>query len=254
MSDREEVRRRIIDATAALLKEKGRDGVTTRSVSAAAGVQAPTLYRLFTDMDGLLDAVAAEGFARYLARKYGQELSDDPVDDLRRGWDLHVGFGLENPAEYLLMYGRHTPGARAAAERSLDRLRMLIERIAVAGLLRVGVETAVAMVHAAGVGLTLNLIATPPERRDLTLPERLREAMIASITTQAPATPSTLAERAVAMKAVLDEAPDLYSPGERALLEELLDRAAAHTPAATHAARPSGGRPPARGVKAACPG
>jgi Transcriptional regulator len=230
MSDREEVRRRIIDAAARLLKEKGREGVTTRSVSAAAGVQAPTLYRLFTDMDGLLDAVAADGLTRYFARKYSRKLSGDPVDDLRRSWDLHVGFGLENPAEYLLMYGRHTPGARSAAERGLDRLRLLIERIAVAGLLRVGVETAVGMMHAAAVGVTLNLIAAPPERRDLTLPARLRDALIASIATRAPAASSGLAERAVALKAVLDEAPGLYSPGERALLEELLDRAAAHTP------------------------
>ncbi|MEV0389077.1 TetR/AcrR family transcriptional regulator, partial [Nonomuraea sp. NPDC050643] len=138
MSDREEVRRRIIDATAQLLRDKGREGVTTRTVSGAAGVQAPTLYRLFTDMDGLLEAVAADGFARYLAQKHSRPLTDDPVEDLRRGWDTHIGFGLENPAHYLLMYGRPTPGHRTrAAEQALRRLRMLIERIAVTGRLSV---------------------------------------------------------------------------------------------------------------------
>ncbi|MCG5216468.1 TetR/AcrR family transcriptional regulator [Streptosporangium sp. KLBMP 9127] len=233
MSDREEVRQRVIDAATGLLRDKGREGVTTRTVSAAAGVQAPTLYRLFADMNGLLEAVAADGFARYLAQKHNQTLSDDPVEDLRRGWDTHIGFGLENSAHYLLMYGQPTPGSRRrTTEQALERLRLLVERIAVAGLLSVGVETAVSMVHAAGVGLTLNLIGTPPEERDPALPDRLREAIIASITTAAPTgIPPSAAQRAVALKAVLGEVPDLYSLGERALLNELLDRAANHTPA-----------------------
>ncbi|MGW3345923.1 TetR/AcrR family transcriptional regulator [Nonomuraea rubra] len=229
MSDREEVRRRIIDAAATLLRDKGREGVTTRTVGAAAGVQAPTLYRLFTDMDGLLEAVAADGFARYLEKKYSQELSDDPVDDLRRGFDTHVGFGLENPEHYLLMYGRPSPGSRRRViEQSLERLHELVRRIAVAGRLSIGVEAAVAMVHAAGVGLTLTLIGTPPEERDAALPGRVREAILAAITTAAPADAPGVAQRAVGLKAVLDEVPGLYSPGERGLLDELLDRAANH--------------------------
>src|SRR5690606_7777888 len=216
-------------ATTKLLREKGREGVTTRTVAAEAGVQAPTLYRLFTDMNGLLEAVAADGFEQYLARKHSQVLTDDPVADLRRGWDTHVGFGLEHPEQYLLMYGQLTPGARSRSiERTTARLRMLVERIAVAGRLSVSVETAMDMVHSAGVGLTLNLIRTPPAERDLTLIERLREAVLAAITTEAPQAPAAgLAQRAVALKAVLGEADDLYTPGERALLEELLDRAAA---------------------------
>jgi AcrR family transcriptional regulator len=232
MSDREGVRQRIVDAATKLLRDEGRDGVTTRAVSAAAGVQAPTLYRLFTDMNELLEAVATDGFARYLARKHGQALTEDPVDDLRRGWDLHVGFGLDNPAHYLLMYGQPTPGRRsAAAENALERLRMLVERIAVAGRLAVGVETAVSMIHAAGVGLTLNLIGTPTQDRDPTVADRLRDTVIAAITTTAPSSPPDAAQRAVGLRAVLDEIADRYSPGERALLNELLDRAATHTPA-----------------------
>ena len=58
---RDEVRQRIVDAAAHLLQTQGRDAVTTRAVSAAAGVQPPTIYRLFTDMSGLLEAVAADG-------------------------------------------------------------------------------------------------------------------------------------------------------------------------------------------------
>ncbi|MFB4318777.1 TetR/AcrR family transcriptional regulator [Actinomadura sp. 21ATH] len=226
MSERGEVRRRIIDAATRLLYEQGREAVTTRAVSAAAGVQSPTLYRLFADMNGLLEAVAAEGFARYLAGKQAQELSDDPVDDLRGGWDLHVGFGLENPAHYLLMYAQPKPGHRhPAAEQGVARLRMLVERIAEAGRLVVSVDTAVSMMHSACVGVTMNLIATPSEERDPAVADRLREALLAAITTTAASSPPDVAWRAVALNAVVDDT-DLYSPGERALLTELLDRAA----------------------------
>ncbi|GAA1619228.1 TetR/AcrR family transcriptional regulator [Kribbella sancticallisti] len=231
MGEREEIRGRIVDAATTLLRDGGRESVTTRAVSTAAGVQAPTLYRLFTDMSGLLEAVAADGFARYLAQKHSQALTADPVQDLRRGWDTHVGFGLENPAHYLLMYGHPAPGSPSrAATQSLDRLRLLVERIAVDGRLVVSVETAVAMVHSAGVGLTLNLIGIPPEDRDPALSGRLREAVIAAITAASPTSPPNLSARAVGLKAVLDQVGGLYSAGERALLDELLDRAAGAPP------------------------
>ncbi len=47
----------------------GPDAVSTRAVSAAAGVQLLTIYRLFGDKEGLLDAVVADGFTAYLTSK-----------------------------------------------------------------------------------------------------------------------------------------------------------------------------------------
>lgn len=231
MDRKDEVRRRIVDAATRLLYAEGRAGVTTRAVSAAAGVQPPTIYRQFTDMDGLLEAVAADGFERYLTQKHNQTLTDDPVDDLRRGWDLHIGFGLENPAHYLLMFGRPAAGRRSpVAEQALHRLHTLVERVAVAGELAVSQPIAASMMLAAGVGVTLNLIETSPDDRDLSVSERLREATLAAITTSKPTSPPEVSQRAVALKAVLDQVADVYSPGERALLDELLDRAATHQP------------------------
>ena len=61
-----ETRQRIVEAAARLLEEGGREAVSTRAVSAAAGVQAPTIYRIFGDKRGLLDAVASHGLAAYL--------------------------------------------------------------------------------------------------------------------------------------------------------------------------------------------
>jgi hypothetical protein len=176
----------------------------------------------------LANAVGASGFDDYLGRKFGQALTDEPVDDLRSGWNLHVEFGLEHPAHYLLMYGQTIPGDRRppAAEQASDRLHLLVGRIAEAGRLKVTVETGVAMISAACSGLTLMLIGTAPEDRDLDLSPRLRESMLASITGAPQEEARSSAQRAAGLKAVLDEAPGLLSQGERAILGELLDRLA----------------------------
>jgi len=224
-------RERIVAAAARLLAEGGADAVSTRAVSAAAGVQPPTIYRLFGDKRGLLDAVVAHGFASYLADKTAAAPTDDPVEDLRAGWDLHVGLGLANPALYLLMYGQQPPGASSpAALAAFDVLAGHIRRIAEAGRLRVPEDRAAALVHAAGSGTTLALIATPGERRDPELSRAAREAVLAAITADAPVTPEPgagpgAAAAAVTLRAVLPRT-DALTASESALLREWLDRIA----------------------------
>jgi hypothetical protein len=71
----------------------------------------------------------------------------------------------------------------------------------------------------------LTLLATPPEHRDLDLPDAMYEAVMRSVLTDAPALPPDGATAAaVAFRAV---APTLtwLTYAERALLSEWLDRA-----------------------------
>lgn len=227
-------RDRILRATADLLAEGGRDAVTTRAVSAAAGVQPQTIYRQFGDMRGLLNEVASQGFSTYLATKVARPRADDPVEDLRQGWDLHVAFGLANPALYALMYGEPRPGAPLAATGELHEvLHGLVQRVAEAGRLRIGVERAVLMVHASGVGVVLTLLAmpAPAENRGLALSNLVREAILTAITTDStldgqggPAEQGRVSSLAVALKAVLPGADAEFSPAESKLLSEWLDR------------------------------
>ena len=221
-----DTRERLVKAAADLLIEGGKEAVSTRAVASAAGVQAPTLYRLFGDKDGLLDAVAAFGFSDYLATKHAMGASDNPVDDLRRGWELHIGFGLARPAFYLLMYGE--PRKREARLTADAMLREIISRIASAGRLTVPVEQAAQFVHAAGMGVVLALIATPEEDRDLELITFSREQVIRAITTDvAPDEPTDIPSRAIALRVALEEDPPLMlSPAERVLLAEWLNRVA----------------------------
>ncbi|MFG2566643.1 TetR/AcrR family transcriptional regulator [Streptomyces sp. NPDC048567] len=221
-------RRRIIEAATRLLAKEGREAVSTRAVSAAAGVQAPTIYRLFGDKQGLLDAVAAHGFAAHVGSKASLELTDDPVQDLRTGWDFNTEFGLANPALYTLMYAQPSPGTPSPASRAaLELLATHIHRIAEAGRLRVAERRATHLVQAVGGGTTLSLIATPEEQRDMTVSHLAREAVITAITTEAPASPAPgPAAAAVALHALLPRTEALTA-GERALLTELLDRISA---------------------------
>ena len=227
-----DVRERIVQVTAELLAHGGRDAASTRAVSAAAGVQPPTIYRQFGDMQGLLDATARETFAAYVREKADREPTDDPLEDLRRGWDLHVAFGLANPAVYALIYS--DPNAfptTPAAQDGLAILEGLVTRLAQVGRLRVSVPHAARLIAAAGEGLTRSLINTPLEARDPQLSNSMREAVLSAITTPnsqqvAPEGVQRVTAHAIALRAVLREAPKILSQAERQLLEEWLERLA----------------------------
>ncbi len=230
-SARDDTRARIVAAAIDLLHRGGRDAVTTRAVADAAGVQAPTIYRLFGDKRGLLDAVAEHGFATYLKKKRVRKSGGDPVEDLRTGWDLHVEFGLSYPAIYLLMYADPRPGVKSpAAEASYRILKEHIRRVAVAGRLGLSEERAADLFHAAGCGTVLTLLAMAEDRRDMSLSETARRVAVAAITTGSPAFESSgPAAAAVALRAVLPDAVSL-SEGERTLLTEWLNRLATIRP------------------------
>ena len=99
-----DARVRILRAATKLLATGGRAAVTTRAVCAAAGVQPPTIYRHFGDMQGLLDEVARETLAVQVREQTGRALTNDPVEDLRHGWNLHIAFGLAHPDAFALLY------------------------------------------------------------------------------------------------------------------------------------------------------
>ena len=159
-------RQRIVEAAAALLRDHGAAALTTRGVAQAAGVQAPTIYRLFGDKDGLLDALAEHVMATYVAAKATAVPTDaDPVGQLRAGWRMHVDFGLANPDLYALLQAPGRPGPSPATAAGIEVLRARVRALAAAGLLRVDVDRALLMIHAAGARVRLRMPAAPrPDR------------------------------------------------------------------------------------------
>src|SRR6478609_7270621 len=107
-SSRAETRAKIVDVAARLLVEAGKAAVTTRGVAEAAGVQPPTIYRLFGDKDGLLEAVAEHVMATYVSAKAeivkaASAAGVDPLDELRSGWEMQIEFGVANPTLFRLL-------------------------------------------------------------------------------------------------------------------------------------------------------
>ena len=222
---RTEIRTKLVEVAARLLRDEGSAAVTTRAVAQAGGVQAPTIYRLFGDKEGLLDAVAEHVFATYVAGKTMAADDGDPIDDLRAGWDDHVGFGLANAALFGLLIDPGRGSRSPAAAAGIEVLRARVRRVAAVGRLRVPERRAVEMIHAAGTGAVLALLALPPQERDLGLADAMWDALARAILTEAPALATGGAvAAAVTFRTVVPDLPAL-TEAERALLAEWLDRA-----------------------------
>ena len=227
---RNDVRTRMVDVAAQLLREHGPAAVTTRGVSEAAGVQPPALYRLFGDKDGLLDAVAEHVMAGYVAAKAALVAAAsaddvDPVEDLRAGWDRQIDFGVTNPTLFRLLSDPDRVRPSPAAQAGREVLTARVHRVAAAGRLRVSERRAVDVLQAAGIGAIHVLLSTPAAQRDPGLADSMFAAVLREVLTDAPAAAgagpvaATVAFRAVAPQL------DVLTPGELLLLGELLDRA-----------------------------
>lgn len=220
-----DTRATIVGEAARLLAEHGATAMTTRAVAQAAGVQAPTIYRLFGDKDGLIDAVAEHVMATYVAAKSEAEGEVDPVTDLHTGWLMHLEFGLSNPDLYTLL---NTPGRlqhSPATAAGIEVLRSRVRRIAAAGRLRVSEERAVQMIHAAGSGTILALLSVPAAERDSGLSDAMFEAVTSRILDAIPPDHG-MATVAVSLQAMLPELPSL-TDAERTLMAEWLSRSIA---------------------------
>lgn len=205
--------------------------VTTRGFAEAAGVQAPAIYRLFGDKDGLLEAVAEHVMATYVSAKAAiveAATADavDPLEDLRTGWQTQIDFGVANPTLRLLSDPdrvMHSPALRSGKHVLESR----VHRIALTGRLRVSERRAVELVQAAGIGTIQALLSTPLQHRDPGLADAMYEAVLQQVLTNA-------SERsydgpiamAVAFRA-LAPSLDMPSLAERHLMSERLDRAIA---------------------------
>jgi len=224
------MRIRILDTALRLLTEGGRDAVSARAVTSALAIQAPTMYRIFGDMQGLLDAVAVHGFTTHMATWTGWESGADPVDVIRRGWDAHIDWGVANPHVYAIAYGEARPGVISPASAAIDDiLRTLVEQAAAAGLLRLPVDQAVSTLRAIGAGVVLTLIATPEMHRDHGLSERGRDAALRTILIDPRSSPRVRdSGAAMQLKTQLPDTTALTAH-EKALLGDWLDRIAANS-------------------------
>ncbi len=232
VSTRSDTRAAIVDVAARLLQEGGPAAVTTRAVAAGAGVQAPTIYRLFGDKHGLLEAVAEHVMATFVLSKAAvvqaaSVAGVDPLVDLRAGWQNQIDFGLANPDLFRLLSDPSRVADSPATASGLRVLEARVHRVAKSGRLRVSEQRAMGLIQAAGIGVVQTLLATPVDQRDPGLADEIYEAVLRQMLTDAPtrvdggAAAVTVAFRAIAPHV------EALTPTERQLLTEWLDRAIA---------------------------
>jgi len=103
-------RRRLIVTTARKLAEaEGWDAVTTRRLSTEIEYSQPVLYKHFTGMEQIADAVAIDGFGELAdvtrAARSGAATADE---GLARIANAYLDFARDNPAVYDAMFTRAT--------------------------------------------------------------------------------------------------------------------------------------------------
>jgi AcrR family transcriptional regulator len=101
-----DLRRALIDAGSALLREGQDWNFSLREVARRAGVSHNAPYNHFTDKRDLLAAVAAVGFQELRDRMVSAIAGiTNPKTALIKTAMVYVSFGVENPARYRLMFG-----------------------------------------------------------------------------------------------------------------------------------------------------
>jgi AcrR family transcriptional regulator len=103
---------RIAEEARRLLEVEGVDALTMRRVAAGVGITAMAVYRHYPDRDGLLNAVADEGFAELAGRLASARLEGDLDNRMHKLLDVNLDFALERPKLFELMFLRPRAGAR----------------------------------------------------------------------------------------------------------------------------------------------
>lgn len=228
----DDLRRRMLEAAEHLLAASPDFDVATRAVCDAVGVGQPVLYRMFGDKAGLLAALADHGFEKYVERKRGLGISDDPVADLRTGWDQHIEYARANPAMYRLMFSPTLARQPEAPRTIFGLLLSTLERCAAKGLLVLPPAQAAQMLLSATIGVGLAVLVRPDVYTDPSLSDRVREAVLSACLTESARTSqdgdTTMASTAVQLAEQLRGAPVPTLGGEeRQLLVKWLDTIAA---------------------------
>jgi len=107
--DRAARRQLITDTARKLAEDEGWDAVTTRRLSTEIEYSQPVLYKHFSSMDGIVAAVAVQGFGELAdALASARRGATDGHDALARVAHAFIRFARDNPALFDAMFTRAT--------------------------------------------------------------------------------------------------------------------------------------------------
>ena len=132
-------RSEILDAAWELVRADGLAALAMRSLGAKVGMRAQSLYAYFPAKHAIYDAMFADSNRLLLERLTDQPPLADPVGRLRRRARLFLGFCVEDPVRYQLLFQRTIPGfepspqSYALAVQVLDGGRRALADCGIAG-------------------------------------------------------------------------------------------------------------------------
>lgn len=168
--EKEEVRKKILDAARELFAAEGYERVTMRRIAEAIEYSPTTIYLHFEDKDDLVRALCHEDFGRLLEALSLIPPAADPVDAIRQLGRAYVGFAVRNPNHFRFMFMSahhkdedHGPGD--PGWRSFGALLEAVERAVAAGRFRaIDPLTAAQVLWMSVHGVAAALVAMPPEK------------------------------------------------------------------------------------------
>jgi AcrR family transcriptional regulator len=99
-----DTRQRILDAARDLFVERGYDATSMRAIAERIEYTPTAIYHHFRNKEALLSELGAADF-RALAQAFQQiGRVEDPLERLRRSGEAYVGFALDHPMHYQLMF------------------------------------------------------------------------------------------------------------------------------------------------------
>jgi AcrR family transcriptional regulator len=101
----DDLRRVVLEASLALIEEEGLGALSMREVARRAGVSHQAPYHHFQDREGILAAIAMDGFTRlHVAMRRAAAKESDQVARLNAIGRAYVTFAARNPAHFKIMF------------------------------------------------------------------------------------------------------------------------------------------------------
>ncbi|WP_417805091.1 TetR/AcrR family transcriptional regulator [Thalassospira lucentensis] len=131
-----DVRNVLLQKAETILTDEGPTGLSLRRLARMTGVSEAAPYRHFDGKDGILAAVAISAFERF-----AQKLEDVAAtvtkheDRIMALGTAYVGFAIENPQHFRLIFGRERPPLdqypelRDAADNAFDVLQRAVTSV-----------------------------------------------------------------------------------------------------------------------------
>jgi AcrR family transcriptional regulator len=176
-----DLRAALLAAAEAELAERGMEGFSLRSVAKRAGVSHAAPAHHFGDAQGLLTALAAEGFRQFLAAQAARETvaEADAASQLVAAGLGYVDFAMARPTLFRLLWQSERPDFEDAdlGQAARAAYTHLVDQVTGAGGRTTADEAAVwAIAH----GMA-DLLAAGRLKSVGSLPPTARDAMVATI-------------------------------------------------------------------------